>query len=96
MTIPKQFKDDLEKAIKILKDAGCTEIYLFGSLIEEKKNNSKSDIDIAVKGLPKSDFFSIYGELLTTLHHSVDLVGLDYEMPFSQLLNKRGKLERVA
>ncbi|HZH88532.1 MAG TPA: hypothetical protein VFD78_05070 [Chitinophagaceae bacterium] len=32
--IPQQYREDIDKALRILKDEGCTEVYLFGSLAE--------------------------------------------------------------
>jgi len=35
----------------------ATNVYLFGSLLEEERFNENSDIDLAVEGLPGSIFF---------------------------------------
>ena len=96
MKVPIGFQEDLKKAIEILKNAGCSEIYLFGSFVSGNQLNSQTDLDIAIKGLPKNKFFAVYGKLLTSLKHTVDLVGLDYNSPFSNILKSKGKLERVA
>ena len=48
--IPEKFQIDIEKAVEILKQEGCQEIYLFGSLVNGDFND-ESDIDIAIKGL---------------------------------------------
>ncbi len=95
LTYPKQYDDDISKALAILKTAGCTEIYLFGSLANETYTD-KSDIDLAVKGINKEDFFKIYGKLLSELEHPVDLIDLDYNTDFSKLISKKGLLHRVA
>ena len=47
--IPKNYKKDIEIAIKILKESGCNEVFLFGSVVHGKINK-QSDIDIAVIG----------------------------------------------
>jgi len=96
MTLPVEFRSDLEKAIEILKNVGCGEVYLFGSLATGSSVSSDTDLDIAIRGLPKSKFFATYGKLLISLEHNVDLVPLDYELPFATFLTSRGKLERVA
>ncbi len=49
-------KRKLLRATKILKDAGCTEIYLFGSQANGKAGKN-SDVDLGVKGLPSQSFF---------------------------------------
>ena len=93
--VPDAFRSDIRKAIRILTDGGCNEIYLFGSLINGR-TSPKSDIDFAVKGLSDSIFFEILGKLLVTLDHSVDLLSLEDESRFVALLKKRGELVRVA
>jgi predicted nucleotidyltransferase len=56
--IPEIYQSDINKAIEILKTAGCTDIYLFGSLATGKSGES-SDIDLAVRGCPlKPSFLS--------------------------------------
>lgn len=85
---------DLLKAEEILKNNGCTEMYLFGSVIEGKAGEH-SDIDIAVKGIPKNKFFCIYGKILSQLKHPVDLICLDYSNEFTDFLINSGGLKRV-
>lgn len=94
INIPSTHKEDFEKAISILKQAGSTEIYLFGSLAEGTSDKD-SDIDIAVKGIPEENFFHIYGKLLTSVEHSLDLVCLDYKSNFNEYLVSKGNLLRV-
>jgi len=93
--IPEEYKYDIDTALKLLKQEGCTEIYLFGSLAENT-NDSSSDIDLAVRGLKKEKYFQVYGELLRILGHPFDLVGLDYNNDFSKKLMKTGTLQRVS
>jgi predicted nucleotidyltransferase len=93
--IPTTYKDDVNKAITILTGKGCKEIYLFGSLVHGDYNDN-SDIDIAVTGIPKGDFFEIYGELVMSLDHPVDLINLEKRTRFVDLLKGKGELFRVA
>jgi predicted nucleotidyltransferase len=92
---PAAFSEDIKTAVTLLKKAGCTEIYLFGS-IQNGTFNADSDIDIAVKGLKPENFFQIYGELLIALKHNIDLIDIDIQTDFGQLLIKTGELKRVA
>jgi predicted nucleotidyltransferase len=92
--LPKLYKDDVQKAITILTGKGCKEIYLFGSLVHGNYSDS-SDIDIAVTGIPKGDFFEIFGELMMSLDHPVDLVNLEKKTRFVDLLKSKGELVRV-
>lgn len=93
--LPDDYKSDIEKAIHILTAEGCNEIYLFGSLVNDN-TSPKSDIDLAVKGLSDRVFFEVLGRLLVTLDHPVDLLSLEDETRFVNLLKKRGELVRVA
>lgn len=93
--IPEKYKGDVDRAVRILQDAGCTEIFLFGSLAEGEVRE-RSDIDLAVRGCPPGMFFSILGKLLLELEHPVDLVDLDSENDFAQYLKKEGALVHVS
>src|SRR5665647_926251 len=82
-------------AIEILKNAGCKEIFIFGSLVTGTYRED-SDIDIAIKGCLPENYFALLGKLLTTLSRPVDLINLDREDPFSQYLEKECDLYRVS
>jgi predicted nucleotidyltransferase len=84
--LPAPYRMNVARAIEILKDAGCTEIYLFGSLATGDIR-PQSDMDIAVRGCPKKDFFQIYGKLFRELDYSVDLVDLDTPEDMSAIRN---------
>ena len=94
LKLPDKYKKELEKAITLLKKEGCEEIYIFGSLTDNNLNDS-SDIDIAVKGCPSGEFFSILGKLMLELDVSVDLINLDKEDSFGEFLKKEGELIHV-
>jgi predicted nucleotidyltransferase len=89
------FRSDIERAVQILKEEGCTEIYLFGS-VATGETHARSDIDLAVRGCPPSRFFHTLGRLMRELEHSVDLVDLDSVDPFALFLEQKGRLLRVA
>lgn len=93
--VPNAYRSDIEKAIHILTEEGCEEIYLFGSMINGDIS-AKSDIDLAVKGLSDRVFFEVLGKLLVTLDHPVDLLSLEDQSRFVSLLKRRGELVRVA
>ncbi len=92
--LPTNVREDLERATQILIDAGVEEIYLFGSYADGTFTVN-SDIDVAVTGIDKSEFFALYGKLLSSLDHNIDLVALDYETDFSNLLKRSGNLIRI-
>ncbi|MBE2223486.1 MAG: nucleotidyltransferase domain-containing protein [Anaerolineae bacterium] len=90
------YQKDLQQAIQILKNAGCSAIYLFGSHAIGKAHE-QSDIDLAIQGCPQGQFFSIVGKLYMELDTRVDLVDLDNESdPFARRLTVSGELVPVA
>ena len=84
----------LSKATDILKNAGCTEIYLFGSQATGHAH-SNSDVDLGVKGLPPKLFFLTHSDLEEALHMPVDLVDFDYQNDFFDLLQRSGELKKI-
>jgi predicted nucleotidyltransferase len=94
IAVPDVFQEDINRAVKILKEGGCTEIYLFGSGVTGKVRNG-SDIDLAVRGCPQGHFFHLLGRLLWELDHPADLVDLDAPDAFAQYLQKEGVLLRI-
>jgi predicted nucleotidyltransferase len=79
--IPVSHRRDIEKAVRILEDAGCEEVYLFGS-IADGSVTPRSDIDIAAR-------------LMMQLDHPVDLVSLEEGDRFARMLQEEGRLRRV-
>lgn len=88
------FKHDLNRAVTTLREAGCSEIFLFGSGATGVLREG-SDIDLAVRGCPPGHFFRLLGKLLLELEHPIDLVNLDVEDTFSQYLLRQGVLRRI-
>lgn len=84
----------LSTATTILKDAGCTDIYLFGSQARGVANEN-SDIDLGVKGLSPSLFFRVHLQLENALDMKVDLVDFDYQKSFFNLLQDIGELKQI-
>ncbi len=87
-------RHDVEKAIGILKDAGCDEVYIFGSVVDGTVT-PQSDIDLAVKGIPPKFFFKVFAKLVMQLDHPVDLIDLDEDNRFTNMIRAKGKLRRV-
>lgn len=92
--LPARFRPDIERAVRILRQGGCTEVYLFGS-IAEGRTTSRSDIDLAVRGCPPEKFFALFGELMVELEHAVDLVDLDADEEFAEFLQQHAELVHV-
>lgn len=92
--VPAPFQKDIDRAVRILRAEGCTEIFLFGSGAAGKVR-VESDIDLAIQGCPPGRFFHLLGRLLWELDHTVDLVNLDTQDPFAQYLRQEGELLQV-
>lgn len=95
INLPHSYKQDIEKAIKILKENGVTEVFIFGS-IANGKFNKNSDIDIAVKGLKQENFYKVASILMFELENQFDLIDLDdKENRFSQMILSMGGLLKI-
>lgn len=94
LPLPPSYKRDLDRALEILRGFGCTEIYLFGSLASGEFRE-RSDIDLAVRGCPKGEFFKLYGRLMMELEHPVDLVSMEYQGRFAKYLEEHGRLLQI-
>ena len=80
-----EFRADIRRAVSILKEGGCSEVHVFGSVAEGRVHEG-SDLDLAVRGCPPERFFALLGRLLTELDHAVDLVDLDRDHRISSFL----------
>lgn len=95
INLPYSYREDIKKAVKILKENGAKEVFIFGS-IANGKFNENSDIDIAVKGLDAKSFYKVASILMFELENKFDLVDLDdKENRFSQMLLKIGGMLKV-
>ncbi len=92
--VPEPYRKDIRRAVEILKEAGCTDVFLFGSLAAGKVRE-KSDIDLAVRGCPQGEFFPLLGRLLLELSYPVDLVNLDRQDAFARYLEEQGGLLQI-
>ena len=94
LTLPASVEEDIRRAVEILKAAGCTEVFVFGSLAAGKSEGHR-DIDLAIRGCPRGRFFHLLGRLIMELRHPVDLVNLDSSDPFARFLEEEGELLKV-
>ena len=84
---PAEFHADIRRAVDILKEGGCTEVHVIGSVAEGGVREG-SDLDLAVRGCPPERFFTLLGRLLAELEHSVDLVDLDRDHRIAAFLSE--------
>ncbi len=85
---------DIEKATRILKEGGATEVYIFGSAAAGEAR-PESDLDLAVKGIPPERYFQVGGQVMLAVSRSVDILDLDSPTPFTEYLIRKGRLRRV-
>jgi len=86
-------EDTLPLIVQLLKKYAPSRIVLFGSLTGIDNFRLTSDIDIAVEGIPKSQFFQAYADLLMNLDIPIDLKPLeDLEGAILDRIAKEGRL----
>jgi predicted nucleotidyltransferase len=95
MIFPETYQKDIDTAIGILKEEGCEEVYVFGS-VASGEVNTDSDIDFAIKGFKTGSFIKIYSKLMNAMEHGVDLIDLDNNKRFARHLFEIGDIVRVA
>jgi len=67
---------ELARLAAILLREGAARVWVFGSLIGGRLH-ARSDIDLAVSGLPEARYFAVLGELNCRSRWPVDLVALE-------------------
>lgn len=93
--LPVEYQKDIKKALKILKQNGATEIYIFGS-IEKGNFNKNSDIDIAIRGVEQENFYKVASILMFEIEKQIDLIDLDDENDkFARMLIDKNILVRI-
>jgi predicted nucleotidyltransferase len=92
--IPENYREDIKTAVNLLKNEGCTAVFLFGSMVTGKIHQN-SDIDIGITGLHPKKFFKVYANLDKKLSNKVDLVDFDLCKDFYALLNNLGEVVEI-
>jgi predicted nucleotidyltransferase len=90
----KETMDLIKKAAEKLKAAGAREVYLFGSAVRGTMEE-RSDIDLAVSGLPPEKFFQVLAQVEDIFQRPIDLVDLDEENPFTLYLREENELQAL-
>ncbi len=73
----------IEKCVKILREYGASEIFLFGSRANGTFHD-ESDYDFAVRGLNDQHLFQLISKMESAIGRSVDLILLDVKNDFSK------------
>ena len=73
-----------ESCIKLLKEMGATEVLLCGSLAGQSPWHWHSDLDLAVRGMSKSDVWDAYSAVEEIVPHwlEVDIIPLEFAPSF--------------
>jgi len=82
--------EDKIALLRIAKKYKISKLYLFGSNLESERE--ANDIDVAVEGIPESEYFKFYGDLIFSLSKPVDLIDLRKKTLFTDLIKSEGIL----
>lgn len=81
---------EIEQALeKLMKRYVWDEAYIFGSITRTGKYHPGSDVDIALSGLNKFDYYAFVGDISELLNKQVDVVLLE-ECSFSRSILEKG------
>ena len=81
---------ELDEALETLAERYTWEtLYVFGSLIKDGGFTPRSDVDIALGGLNKFDYYAFVGDISSLLNRTVDVINLE-ECPFVNSVISRG------
>ena len=61
----------------VLREQGAAKVWLFGSLAKGRRQDWRSDIDLALDGLAPGNYLSAFGELISRLPLDVDLIEME-------------------
>lgn len=76
----------------LIKEFHVKKVVLFGSVLEKGCFEEDSDIDIAVEGLPKKDYFSVLARLMTECPFEIDLKPIEDVSDLFKQRIARGKV----
>jgi predicted nucleotidyltransferase len=94
LQIPEKYRLDIENASFCLKEEGCSEIFLFGSLVTGKYTDS-SDIDLGIMGLSPRKYIRTYSKLNNIVKNRFDLIDFDENREFFNLLYSIGEIMKI-
>jgi predicted nucleotidyltransferase len=84
---------DLTKAVEILKKYGAKRILVYGSILRPERFHRRSDIDMAVEGIPSRDFIRASADLMMAMDWPVDLKPLEkVDDSFRAMILEKGEV----
>ncbi len=90
----KAVQSEIDSAVRILKEYGAKEVFLFGSHAKDKAR-PRSDLDLAVSGIAPKKFIRAYAKVIWKLSLPVHLIDLDDGSDFGKFLKAKGELRSV-
>lgn len=81
VTTPEERIELARQGAALLYGNGARNVWVFGSVARGKPQDERSDIDLAVEGLPGDRYFRMLGELLSMFPCPVDLVEIENASP---------------
>ncbi len=72
---------------KVFKNSNVQEVYITGSIVIPNKFTSRSDIDIAVKGLSAIDYFPIISKLEESLLRTIEIIEIENCLFSDKIIN---------
>ena len=81
-------EDDRKAIVEVAAGYAVGRVVLFGSSADPAHQGR--DIDLAVEGLPPSEFFAFYGDLLFSVSKPVDLIDLSTDSEFARQIRSEG------
>ncbi len=88
----------LKRAVELLYKEGAEEVYVFGSILRTSEFNERSDVDIAVKGIPEGRWSSTVNKLediFKEIPFDLLFFGDDLRPEVRERIKKEGKLWRL-
>lgn len=76
----------------LIKEFYVKKVVLFGSILQKRCFEDDSDIDIAVEGLPKKDYFSALARLMMESPYEIDLKPIEDVSDLFKQRIARGKV----
>jgi len=92
--LPEKYHSDIEKAVFCLKEEGCNEVFLFGSLVTGKYTES-SDIDLGIMGLSPKKYIRTFSKLNNIINNRFDLIDFDENKDLFIMLKSIGEIEKI-
>jgi predicted nucleotidyltransferase len=85
-------RKDLADIVKVTAEFNPEKVVLFGSITNKERFSEHSDIDIGVIGVKKEDFFNLYARLADRIAWAVDLIDLDDDPKFKEMVLEKGEI----